>query len=327
MAVIGAAAVAAASAITQALIPKNVVTDTATQGDSSSSSEQDVSVIAQQENLSNSTTSTQSTSDTKTTNSADPDVIANLKSLAAQAMSNANDPTKTQGLISGILQSAGDAMTSIFGAQKAAGGYAGGTSQVLTNDTNARATADAASAVLGYQTNEQTLASDALGKLLTATSTTDVLNNTNSTSQTAADSIQNASTTTHSTSVANQDTATTTSSTSKSSSSIVCTWMTKNGYLDRRDYLESMRQFQLKGEYTKRGYKLFAAPLVAELERDRNSWKSQAIRWVFSNRTNWVCGRRNWKGAIGVLVAILGTAAYGIPLMISDFLDSGCYSE
>ena len=76
-----------------------------------------------------------------TANSADPDVIASLKGLAATALANSSDPSKTQGLISGILQNANDALTGVFGTQKSAGIYNGSTAQVQAGDTDARATA------------------------------------------------------------------------------------------------------------------------------------------------------------------------------------------
>lgn len=335
MAVLGAAAVAAAAGIAKALIPTNTTTTNQGTGNSSSSfsNEQDTDVKSMTDTQTNwdqivnnfSQTVNQQASNTTTTNSADPDVIANLKQLAQTAINNSTDASKTTGLISGILQTAGDAMTSIFGNQKSSGLYSGASAQVQANDTNARATADAASAVLGYQTNEQTLASDALGKLLTATATQNVNSLSTQTSTTqgtqetsyTGDVKSEADAQTHSTSNGAQSQAsqTTTQSTGSSSASIVCTWMWRNGYLERADYRNSMIQFHKKGQYTRRGYLIFALPLVVELDRDRTSIASRTIMWVFKNRTDFVCGRKSLAGGLAVGLVILGTLFPGLYLI------------
>lgn len=362
MAVLGAAAVAAAAGIAKALIPTNTTTTSNGNGTSSSSgsssSEQDSDVSS----TVNSTTNTQQiinslqnifstqdvkgTSDQLTTNdsvtkaSADPDVIANLKQLAQTAINNSTDTSKTTGLISGILQTAGDAMTSIFGQQKQAGIYNGSTATVLANDTNARATADAASAVLGYQQGQQQIAGTALNQLLAATasssthSTSDVALNTDqlTTNQSTTSSQQTTGTTsttdtstdaqTHATSNANQNqnvaSTSQTQSQGSSSASIVCTWMYNHQMLKRVDYYNSMQQFHKKGQYTRRGYLIFAKPLVAELIRDQASIFSQVIIWLFLNRTNYVCGRKSLSGFISCWLVILGCLPPGLYLIAKE---------
>lgn len=320
MALIGAAVVAAAAAITQALIPKQTTTTTDSSGNSSSSSQQDVTVTGQQSALVQGSSTTNTSSDTKTTNSADPDVINTLKGLAQQAITNSNDPSKTTGLISGILQTAGDAMTNIFGAQKAAGGYSSSVAQTQADDTNARATADAASAVLGYQTNEQTIASDALKSLLTATATSDTA--TNSTSQTDTSQLteSNATTQTHSTASANQASATESTSSGTSSASIVCTWMMQHGYLDKRDYWKSMRKFRNSYKYGVLGYLWYAKFLLAQLERAPDSWASRRIIDVFYARTSWVCGRPSIWGFIATSLVFLATIPPGTCYLVHDLV-------
>lgn len=364
MAVLGAAAVAAAAGIAKALIPTNTTTTNngtgATSSSSSGSNEQDTDVSSNVStqtdwqqivaNLQNtfSTSDVKNTGDVVTTNnsstqaSADPDVIANLKQLAQTAINNSTDTSKTTGLISGILQTAGDAMTSIFGDQKQAGIYSGSTATVLANDTNARATADAASAVLGYQQGQQQIAGTALNQLLAATATSSTSSrsdvNTNM-DQLTTDQSQTSGTTTtgytglttsetdaqtHSTSNSNQNqntsSSTQTQSSGSSSASIVCTWMFRHGLLKRVDYYNSMQQFHRKGQYTRRGYLIFAMPLVMELDRDQGSYFSKLILWTFLNRTNYVCGRKSWQGAVAVCLVILGTLFPGLYLIAKEKL-------
>jgi hypothetical protein len=265
-------------------------------GKTAFSNQTDTATSAHSETDNTSTTNTDVQTSGSTINSADPGVIASLKALAQQAISNSNDPSKTTGLISGILQTAGDAMTQIFGQQKQAGIFNSASAASQNNDILSRASAQAASAVLGYQTQEQTIGSDALKSLLSATATQTTKGDTLTNSTTTSKAVSDASSTA---SVANFGSTAQESqqkSTSSTKMSIVCTWMFRNKLLGARRYATSVADFEKKPWYIISGYLTFSRPLVAELERDSTSFFSRQILTIFSWRTEQVCAAHGLKG-------------------------------
>lgn len=326
----------AAVDITKFLIGNNTVTNTngstnsATHADTTVSSESDVATdIAtntDKRTLGTVTTSgenkTATTNDVSTntfnqiSNSADPGVIAMLKQLAGTAISNSTDPSKTTGLLSGILQSAGDAMAAVFGQQKQAGVYNSASAQSVNNDILSRASADAAQAILGYKTGQQTLADTALNQLLGATSVqttrgssnqhtsnlvdqftsntvaTDMDEFTSQIQQTRGQTINNVST--H----AAGDAISIVNQTSKSSTkaSVVCTWMYSRKMLSARRYIIVTEDLRRKTWYVQKGYLLGAAPLVRQLQRSPTSLLSKLIISLFSARTEYVCSMKGLRG-------------------------------
>ena len=219
--------------------------------------------------------------------SADPAILAMMKSLAGTAIDNANNAGKIDnGIISSFLKQATDAMTQVFGQQNQSGIYSGATAQVINNDTMARASADAVAAINTYQTGQQGVATNALQDLLTATATQ---TSTGSASgQTSSDSTSN------------------TKSTSKTKASLICTWMFKNGLLPREQYIAVTRDFKKRGWKVQTAYVQFATPLVIELNRDRTSLLSRATLALFTSRTQWVCAR---AGVAGLEMKISGQLA------------------
>ncbi len=280
-------------------------TDTVSGTQSTSHTYQDI--------LTGSETTSHNVSSNVIANTADPGVIASLKALAQTAIDNSNDPSKTTGLLSNILQQAGDAMTAIFGQQKQAGVYNSSATAALNNDVISRAAATAAQAVLGYQTTEQGIASDALSKLLAATSVqtqtgeqtgysstkgeqiTDSTTNMGSLTQTQVKDSAN----TYTQGASSGTSSNTSQQTSQQSSgglSIVCTWMMKHELLSRRKYYLSMVDFIKKPWYVHRGYLVVAAAMIRELERDSNSFVSRLILAVFRARTDYICALSGEKG-------------------------------
>lgn len=256
----------------------STATDSNTSGSASTT-------VSETDDTSNSSTTN---SNSTTTNSADPAVIASLKQLASTAMSNSTDPTQTQNLLTGILQQAGDAMTSIFGTQNQAGIYNSSAAASQTNDILSRAGADAAQAILGYQTTEQGVADTALNQAAsaTATQTTNASSTTNS----------NTSATDTATTNASSQSTTTGSSSTSSGSSVVCTWMFQHKMLGAKKYYVVSQDLMNKTWYVQKGYLMFAAPLVSILERDHTTKLSRAIISIFSARTEHVCALRGLRG-------------------------------
>lgn len=367
-------AASAASGVLKALIPSNTSTTNNGTTDTSSSSTADVIAgstsntdtyntnysdvssntnTTQTNTTASSTGSSGQTSDTTgvtnyattdtsgfTQNSADPGVIATLKNLAQTAISNATDPNKTTGLISNIIQQAGDAMTSIYGQQNEAGLYDSAATTDQTNDILSRAAADVAPSILSYQSGQEQLADTALSQLLTATSnqttgTTSASNSGSTTvnnsswqnlSNTLTTAIQNlvSNSSTLSTAVQTGGTSTETgaesiqtantsstsatkgASTSSTSATIICTWMLKNNRLQKKRYQTVSALFQKKPLYYRRAYQITFGLLLKELQRNN---KSLISRWgikLFDARTEYVCAK---QGLSGCKATFLGWAA------------------
>ena len=224
------------------------------------------------------TSSTTAVESGQTINSADPAVIAMGKLLAQTALNNAANPgAATSDIVSGLFQSAKDSFASIFGQQGQSGLYNSSTEGVEQNAAYARATADAASAVLGYQTQEQGIAQGEIANLLTATAT-------QSTNETQTNNTTQTQNTKQQQNSQNQETTT------KSDGSVVCTWMRCNGYLDSRRYCIVTRHFQRTYSiYGVAAYQFWGRLFVAELERDQTSKWSNFILTLFTCRTEYVC--------------------------------------
>lgn len=286
---------AAVAGITDTLLNNFAATTVNTSGTTSSSQMQSTSSNTNVSGSDVTNTNTDTKTNNTVTNSADPGVITMLKNLAQTAISNSTDPTKVTGLISGIIQNAGDAMTAIFGQQKQSGLYDSSAAQSQNNDIISRATADAASAVLGYQTSEQQLGASIGGQLLGATATQTTQGDVQTTGQTVDNSsIQTAvsgQSTNHTEAVVQQS-----QSTAKSES-IVCTWMYEHGLLEKRKYLVSAGQLQKLPRLRVDAYHSVARPLVKELKRNQESLVSLATRKVFYHRTEYVCGVARMRGA------------------------------
>src|ERR1700749_1731928 len=122
-------ALTGATQLAQYVIGMNSSTNSNTNGSGTSSSDVNTSVSDDTSSDTKTNTASASTTHSETDtsnvvqNSTDPGVISMLRNLASTAFSNSTDPSKTTGLLSGIIQQAGDAMTSIFGAQRNSGLY------------------------------------------------------------------------------------------------------------------------------------------------------------------------------------------------------------
>jgi hypothetical protein len=258
-------------------------------------------------------TDTQSSSTTQ--NFADPTVIAALKQFASTAISNSTDPTKTQGLLQGILQTAGDAMTSIFGNQSQAGLYNSSATSVQNDNILARASALAAQAVLGYQTTEQGLAKDALNQLATSTAGTTTTNMSRSETDTnqIVDTNNIVNTAVHqaaTTKVAGETSgASTSTQKGKSGMSIVCTWMYERNLLDWKEYYICSDALARKPWYHARGYQTVARPMILYLEAfDTNNFGSRLILSTFRARSSYICSKLGYKKYPSSLKGFLATA-------------------
>lgn len=253
-----------------------------------SSGTSDTTTSVNSTNTANSSVTESNSSSTKsfTQAGADPGVIAMLKQLASTALSNSEDPSKTTGLLTGILQQAGDAIGSIFGKQSQAGIYNSSSTNIQNNDILSRAGADAAQAILGYQTTEQGVANTALSQLLQATAT--------STVQTDAQTSGSSQTTGTST-VKSQNTGTVANQQS-SGMSIVCTWMFKRGLLDRQEYLISTMDFGKKPIHHIYGYIAAILPIMWLLKKYPNSYFAKIIVKLFQARTEYICSMYYLKG-------------------------------
>lgn len=102
--------------------------------------------------------------------------IANSFSMA---QSNASDPTKTNSLVSDILTKAAMAFAPNQAVQTGAGLYNSTTNKLLSDFAQGSATAQAASGVLGYQTEQQKIATANAANLAAATETNVTTGNTN----------------------------------------------------------------------------------------------------------------------------------------------------
>lgn len=231
---------------------------------------------------------------TKSVNSADPEVIAAMKGLADQAISNSNDTSKTTGLVAGILQNAGDAMRGVFGKQNTAGIYDSSSAATMNNDLMARASADAASAILGYQTQQQSIAAGVLDNLAKATATTETQ------TQTHDQAFERATTDVRTDGLAGSRTKTqqTQQTTSKSGRSIICTWLHENNYIPTRRYAKSTALFLLMPFSYQKGYLAVSTPLLAYLRsHETTTFLSRLIIWLFVARTEYVCAASGLREA------------------------------
>lgn len=268
---------------------------------------------------------------TTSKSTADPGAIAMLRALATTAIGNSENPDATTGLLKGILQTAGDAMTKVFGQQSQAGLYNSSATAAQNNDILSRAGADAASAILGYKTNEQSIASGALDSILKATgqTTTNTYSDTASADNTGQ--ITSAVAGTISDNKQNSSNVTVGESATQSSSktqqkgllnSVVCTWMFKHGFLSRQRYFVVITDFRTKPLHHQLGYIYTVAPLVRELNRDRTSLISRAVLWLFTHRTEYVCAlhelpgcSRTWKGLISRAIVAAACTPLGLKHM------------
>jgi hypothetical protein len=118
-------------------------------------------------------TSTSSNTANTSTTSASAAAIAAQQNLYNTAVKNSTDTSSTDNLVSSILKNAAISFGSTQGANTPSSGIYNSTTQgLLQGNAQAQATADAAGAVLNYQTGQQQLAQSAAGGLINATSTT-----------------------------------------------------------------------------------------------------------------------------------------------------------
>ncbi|CAN5950694.1 unnamed protein product, partial [Sphagnum jensenii] len=188
------------------------------------------------------------TNQSQTINTADAQGIATLRQLINSALTNSSNTDQTNSLVAGIFQSAKDAFASTYGTQASSGLYNSATTGVLASDAEARATADAASAVLTYQTNEQQIANQGLQQLLAATGISTSSGTSDTASQQQQTGVSNTTATTNtvqgSTQIANSKQATTQQTTQVTSpGSIICTWMINNDMMGTRTYYRVSKQF------------------------------------------------------------------------------------
>jgi hypothetical protein len=265
------------------------------------------------------TTTGQSITDTTNTqttqNFADPTVIAALKQFASTAISNSTDPNKTQGLLQGILQTAGDAMTSVFGQQSQSGIYNSSATRSQNDNILARASAMASQAILGYQTTEQGLAKDALSQLATSTAGTTSTQTSRSETDTSniVDVNQIVNTATHqaaTTQVAGETSGASTSNVKgKSGMSVVCTWMYQRDLLDWKEYYICSDALARKPWYHARGYQTIGGPMVSYLNAfDTNNFGSRLILSTFRARSSYICSKLGYKKYSPTLKGFLATA-------------------
>jgi hypothetical protein len=115
-----------------------------------------------------------------TQKNADPGTLAALLGIASNASANAQNPDITNQIVQNIFRQSAEAFAPTLGTAASTGLYNTSTLGLLSNDARARATAQAASSVLNFQTSQQQIASGALTNVLNATgssTTTTALNN------------------------------------------------------------------------------------------------------------------------------------------------------
>jgi hypothetical protein len=265
---------------------------------------------------------TTTTGQSSTVNSADPAVIALMKQLAGTALNNSDNALEqTQGLIAGLFQNAKDSFASVFGNQGAAGIYDSSSTEVQENATMARTTADAAQAVLNYQTTEQGIGSSALQDLLQATSTSSV--NTNQVQSTDTTQTQD----TAQSQLTNTKSAGTTQTNQNSGkASVVCTYMYKHGMTPKDQYQVVSKHFIF--HYTKWArfaYLYWGYKLVKIIEQNPTSSFSRFILWLFANRTEYICAqqglngtKKTWKGLLAKTLIYYYCAPLGFYVFFKD---------
>lgn len=114
---------------------------------------------------------TKKTSET-TTPANNPDLLALLQSITTQANNNANDPAAANATVQDIIRKATLAFAPQLGAEGRSGLYNSSTISQLAKETTADATSAASQAVLGYQTQQRSIAAQGAGTLLNATRST-----------------------------------------------------------------------------------------------------------------------------------------------------------
>lgn len=114
---------------------------------------------------------TKKTSET-TTPTNNPDLLALLQSITTQANNNANDPAAANATVQDIIRKATLAFAPQLGAEGRSGLYNSSTISQLAKETTADATSAASQAVLGYQTQQRSIAAQGAGTLLNATRST-----------------------------------------------------------------------------------------------------------------------------------------------------------
>jgi hypothetical protein len=177
-------------------------------------------------------------------------------------------------------------MTTVFGNQSQAGIYNSASAATQNQNITARAAADAAQAILGYQTTEQGIADTAtqqLGSLLSGTTTNTEVKN----SDTATTAVQGSS----------SATIVGSSSSSQSSGlSVICTFMFRHHLLDKYRYRLVSHDLMMKPSYEIKGYLTTVAPLVRMVERNHFSLPARMVCKLFAARTEYVCACYNAAG-------------------------------
>lgn len=117
-----------------------------------------------------SSTSGQSSDQTSTTQkNADPGTLAALLGIAQNASDKAQNPDITNQIVQNIFQQSATAFAPTAGAAASTGLYNTSTLGLLSDNARAQATAQAASAVLNFQTSQQQIAQNSLTSVLGAT--------------------------------------------------------------------------------------------------------------------------------------------------------------
>jgi hypothetical protein len=280
----------------------------------SSASSSDTSTTDSQTILGDTSTSTSNS----VINSSNPAVVAALEALVSTATTNANNATSNAaGVVSGLLQSAQDSFASVFGQQGASGVYNASSTQIQENNTIARTAADAASAVLGYQTQEQQIAASGLNQLLTALGTQTTLGSTKSNTDTTTLTSGNVDVTnlfsglSYGKTNTSQNSSTDTHSNSNTASTIVCTEMLTHGLMQRKEYVTVHAHYKEHySDHGKKAYHFWGRRIVSKLRRDRTSKVSRFLLSLFSARTNFVCWRLTGVPPLSGARIILGFLAY-----------------
>lgn len=131
---------------------------------------------------SSSASSSDQTQTSTTQKNADPGTLAALLGIAGNAANNAQNPDITNQIVQNIFRQSAEAFAPTVGTAASTGLYNTSTLGLLSDDARARAVAQSAQAVLGFQTSQQQIASGALTSVLGATgsttTTTDLTNNT-----------------------------------------------------------------------------------------------------------------------------------------------------
>lgn len=126
-------------------------------------------------NAGNNTTSTSGSDQTQTTTTqknADPGTLAALLGIAQNASDRSQNPDITNNIVNQIFRQSAEAFAPTVGASASTGLYNTSTLGLLSDNARANATAQAASAVLNFQTSQQQIAAGALSNILGATGST-----------------------------------------------------------------------------------------------------------------------------------------------------------